>query len=179
MPAISGGANYTNAMTPLTLNQGTNYDQRVGNQVNFIKVDGRMNFRNDSATTVGTAPQVPNSLVRLIVWSPRVDYSTALTYMNALQTGSLLDPLYATYHRDITFSLSPPYMAEATSNDIAGGPSLYSTIKNLSIRFPRKVKFAPSSVNVDEEKYSLYFTVVNGQLNLIGFYNFRTWYFDS
>lgn len=178
-PSIPPNGCYTAKVTPSQINFGTSAGTRIGQRVNFIKLDITAQVRNDSTTSVTSAPTMQSAPHRFVVWSPRTDITTAVTYMNAIGVGTIIDYSYVTVYRDVIFHLSPPYMAESTSNDIAGGPCLYLWLRRFSLRFPRKVTFGGGNTLVDEEKYSCYFTVVTSGFPAVANLSHRTYYYDA
>jgi len=172
--------NTTSSITPTALQSGTLRSEKIGQQVKFVKVSIRLLVNNDSATTAPeAAPSLQSSLNRIIIWTPRLDMETCQEYMSNLVIPTLLDPNYITVLRDVTFNMSPPYMQEATNNDIAGGPFARQYIKRFEILHPRNVHFPFDSNSIDEEKYGMFITFVNGEFinDMICFA--RTFYYDA
>lgn len=168
-------------LSPDAIETGVSRSQRTGAQVKFIKVDLNAVFRNNSSTTSpAVAPSIQSANHRFIIWTPRVDITAAINYMNSITNYAVLfDYNIITIVRDITFALSPPYMSEATTNDIAGGPRPYEIMKKFKIPHPRKVKFFNQAGTIDEERYTLYCTIVTSYLDTIMILNTRTFYFDA
>ena len=178
----AGGTPFTFALTPAVLGEGTGISARVGNQVSFIKFDTRLEFKNNSPTTTGAAPVVQSGRIRVCVWTPRIDFTRSLAYMNSIDMNTHIDYNAVTLLKDFQTYLSPPYMAEATSNDIAGGPFPYARTIPFTQKFPRKVKFGGINdggiSTLDEEKETCYLTFYS-DLNVAWLHNTKLWYFDS
>lgn len=174
---------YSQKLTPETISVGANRFERVGDKLKFVKVVCMFHVTDNSSTLL-TAPSVNSAVVRLIIWSPRIDIEPVVSAFNGLtEVNALVDPNLCTVHRDTQFTLSPPYMAEALDNERSGGPRPREWLKRFDILFPRHVYFGNTAVNpsgfVDEEKYSLYFTIINGDLNNVASVVSRTYFYDA
>lgn len=173
---------YSFALTPQAIGQGTGIGDRIGNELNFIKVDIRTTYVDDSTLTDGNRPAHHSYLVRQVIWSPRVDIDLALAYMNDINSYSNIDFNNATILSDTTFTMSP--RIEGVAGVVVGqatNPSL--KLVTRKVKFPRKVKFSNNTLTtVDEEKYTLYMTIVCDTVAQAGVHHYteaKTWYFDS
>lgn len=166
---------------PATLPIGTGVSQRIGNKIKTIRCDVNLTLINNSLTTLpNAAPARQQAQTRYILWAPRTSYSTAVAYMNNLGIATHVDFSYVTVYRDSYLSLSPPYMAEATSNDIAGGPSPYMKTIRMKLKWPRSVTFTDDNgSDLVNTKYALYLTVVNSYLATAYSITTKMWYFDA
>lgn len=157
---------------------GTAHYQRIGNQVNFVKVDLRMIVRNNSSTTSGSAPVEASFYHRIIIWSPRIDFNAASLAMTGMDFNDIIDHNAVTVYRDVMQILYPPYMQEDLTDATPAGNGRDKIFRKFSIKFPRKVKFGLGLTGLDEEKNSLYMTIkTQGAIA----YNTqsRVWFFDA
>lgn len=182
---IPAANNYTNNAHSNAFVQNTGVGARVGNQIKFVKVDFNIQIFNNSATTLPLrAPAVQSAYTRILFWTPRVAVAQATDYMtNIVGVITPIDFTVVTVLRDVLVNLSPPYMAEATTNDIAGGPFAYSVIRHFKIPHPRKVKFASANINpnntIDPDTHQLYFTIVNSSLDTRIAYSNKIYFIDA
>jgi len=174
---------YTQAMTPITLNPGTGVGTRIGNQVNFIKVDARWVINDDSNQTFPLKAPARNTFpVRIVVWTPRRPVLQASNHIEQLNIQSQIDFDQVTVLMDTIQYISPTYIEESETNEPAGGPRLSALVIKRSFKFPRKVKFTTGNNDLDPEKDILYVTfkvhlVLNAGITVTA--ENKTWYFDS
>lgn len=174
---------YTQALSPLTLNPGTGVGTRIGNQLNFIKVDCRFFYQdNSNQTTPLTAPDYLSYPVRTIIWTPRRPYTEAAAHVQGLTDQQLIDYDQVTVHRDLTVYLSPTYINESGTNEPAPGGRNSGIVKNFKVKFPRKVKLTAANNDLDPQTDILYVTFLCSSVPRSGcivYANSKTWYFDS
>lgn len=180
---LTGGsspARVTTFVSPDQISTGTGNNQKIGRQVNLVKMFIRLQIRNNSDTT-GTAPAIHTGVSRIVLWTPRVDSTAAITYMNTL--GSVLDQIdfdTVTVVKDTLVTLSPPYMQELAGADISAGPKNYQRVFGWMIKFPRKAKFyEANNANLNPDKDILYMTIVGGVLKTSTDFTTKLFYFDA
>lgn len=182
---VGPGLHITQPISATAIPQGPGINERVGNQCKLTRVGLHLVVLNNSPTTAPiTAPTVQSSICRVIIWSPRIEVARVLNYFNAvpIRVITQLDFNVMTVHKDQLVYLSPPYMAEATTNDIAGGPFALGKQYRWSFFFPRSVKFsnvAGDSADVDDDKDVMYCTVVAGNLDVRWTFEAKTWFKDA
>lgn len=158
---IAHDAKSTDILTPEQIAAGTEASNRVGRQVKFRKVILRnFIFTYDD-------PNVPNDniggKVRVVIWYPTRDYTSASTYMTALPY--LEEPDWNTVRvlRDhyIDISNANYVFTAANENFNPSPPTPTSSVKKYILPFPRTVEFVDAAGNTDPNKDRLYMTVWN------------------
>lgn len=174
---------YTQAVTPLTLAPGTGVGTRIGSQVNFVKVDFRMFIVDDSNQTFPlNAPVLCSYPIRLIIWTPRRPYLQAAAHVQGLNVHQLPNYDILTVFKDITFNLSPTYVAETTSNEPGAASSNASILRTFKLMFPRKVKLTDANSDLDPQTDILYATWICNSVGRAGvqvYCDAKTWFFDA
>lgn len=137
-------------------------------------------MRNNDAQTVGQGivPTFQSAMFRVIVWTPRVDYTIAAQYMGAVTLTALIDFDVVTVHKDWRFELNPAYMSEATTADLNANGH-YERIFKGTMRFPRKVRFTSDGTSLNPNKDICYYTVYTGLSHLRFSMDSKLWYYDT
>lgn len=157
---INANQYYTNSISPFSIVEGTNYDQRVGNRVRSKSLRIRMKFvDNSNQTTPAVSPYAHTYMFRVVLWTPRLEQGKVTTY---LQTVSFLDhikPNYCTVVHDKYYKLSPCYVGEASTNDPAGPPRDFQMVLTKNVTFPRKIVFNDTDNLMDIDKDVMYISI--------------------
>lgn len=158
--------NFTSNFTPASMQQGSDEYQRIGNQVKFRWMKSSLYLIGPSTSTGGTFIE-PDDFVRIILWSPRVDYSLAYSHMTGI--GQLQIPDYNTvtvfkdFNVHLTRANQPVLNSSGTLTGLNPNGSSQRKIIKFSIPFPRVVRFPPSSISgstaLDPEKDVIYITM--------------------
>lgn len=183
---VSVGTNLTNWAITDRLAVGTGISNRIGGQVNFVKVDLGVKLTNNSSQLAGAAPIRHSAECRVIVWSPRIDITQATTFMASISsTHDMVDPNAVTVHRDRLVQLSPTYTVGSTAGTVVAnaGNAPYSRTLKFKIKYPRKVMFGNASTNpnglFDDEKHGIYVTVYAIDLAILVSWTGRLFFFDA
>lgn len=176
------GTFYTQSLTPLTLVKGTADDNRIGNKVNFIKVDMRMWIKDDSdQASAQVGPSKHTFPVRIIIWTPRRPYAQSAAYIQALGQANMVDFDYVTCFMDNTFQVYPSYIYDLSNDPAPGGGPCEITFQRR-FKFPRKIQLDDTNNDLDPQKDILYCTCLcntTAAAGVIVYNHSRTWYFDS
>lgn len=180
---VNGGQSFTNALSIISLAEGTDYNQRIGNRIRSKSLRIRLYVKDYSnQTSPAVAPNFQTYQFRIILWTPRLEFTRVQTYMTALGFLDHIQPNYVTIMYDRYFKLSPAYMAEATTNDIGACPRDYSMTVTVNKLFPRKIVFADGDSSLDLDKDVCFFTIIVENLSNRSAidYDFRTrmFYYD-
>ncbi|AYP28937.1 MAG: putative capsid protein [Cressdnaviricota sp.] len=168
--ALSGGlppaSRLTTNLTPTALTSGIQDPQRLGREVKFQKVWLCFSLKNANTPP---ATVTLTSKPRVIIWSPRIDYALCSAYMENIGAHEEFDWNNITVHWDKHLTISS-HSLQSQGNPMAA-PGLEEVLIRKTIPFMRNVKFGSLNDKVDEEKYSLYMTIINrGEftLSLVG-----------
>lgn len=147
----------------------------------FRRLKVKLYMRNNSGNTGATAPLVQSSVVRLLFWTPRVNYEQAASHMNGLQSQSIPDFNQVTIHREKIVYLGAPYIdgEVGVTGVISGGTAMYDKLLDFSFAFPRKAKFPAGSAIVNPDKDVMYLTIIVGYLPIALGLNCKLTYCDS
>lgn len=170
----------TRNITPVIIEQGVGVGQRIGNQVKTIKAVMRYYIRDNSFQTApAVAPNIHTGLVRTIIWTPKTDYGQSLNYMATVALLTHIDFNIVKIVRDMVTSISPSYMAEATTNDISAATAPFQRLRTLVIPFPRRITLGPGINSFDEEKQILYMTIISPNLSIAYSFSTKLYYTDA
>jgi hypothetical protein len=186
VPGVTTG---TGALSPTQLNQGPGVSNRIGESIKCRKLFVHYQIQGPLTNTVTNAQ--PDGYVRIILWTPRIDYSNAASYINTLSFRDILDFNVLTIHKDIYLHLGCSYSAtyasgSANTTSVPTGSPI-ATLKHLTwtIPFPRNAKFPPAILTsvqnqFDIDKDVMYITHMNNFAFPINFsYTTRLTYVDA
>lgn len=149
----SGTAN-SQLLTPETMAQGTTQSTRIGNKIKFLSFQYHMEILAD---TIGTYT-LPVSLVRVIIWTPKLTASSVQANMETLSNAQFVDSNIAHTYVDRSFNL---YQINFTgTNTEPTASDMYTKRIKGFIRFPRTVDFIQGSTSVLDFKDQIYVTTI-------------------
>lgn len=123
----------TNPLLPV-ITQGPGVTQRIGNRIRFRWFS--IWFWLETLETAGASR---NSLYRVVLWTPRIDSTQALTYMDSLNSaGAVIDTTVVTIWKDHTFFLANPVTLGGLANNLYN-PLRQTYMRRMYIKFPRNV----------------------------------------
>lgn len=139
----------TVALSPLQITVGADRNQRIGNKVKFRYVLFDTWGECDGGALL-------NGTYRMIVWSPRMDFTTAQNAIFALDLQFYPNPHTVQTYFDKTFMLGNPTTNNAT-------PTFNrNTFRFKRIfKFPRSVNFTEANALVNDPQDIMYVTLFN------------------
>jgi len=157
-------------ISPTAMAQGTAENERIGGEIKSMRNQFRFQIwsSNDYQEDPPDAGDRSTVMVRCLIWSPRISYVGAETYLNSIDLLEPIDFNVCTIHHDFYFTLGNEHYVfeQATINITAGqfmGPSPVPGIRYFQkyTKFPRKIKFRPNSNDIDPNKDVLYLMFIN------------------
>jgi len=162
---------------------GTTEGTRVGQEVNFRRFKCMFEVIAGSQN-VATPDSRTEAYMRLVFWTPRVDSVKALAYMATISPIEIFDWNVITVHRDYIFRLSalngPTFNTAGTFQGVQPISQPSTKYIKVNIPFPRKAKFAPTSVtgfnDINPDKDVMYYSLYSDFVNVL---NAATYSFTS
>lgn len=167
---MGSSARMTQRLSPAIIEVGAGSDDRIGQEIKFMKVLWRGNMQCTYPVLPVPITEVPTSLIRLIVWSPRIDFEEADTYFDAIELHEPVDWNVATVYWDRVVQLGLTGTAVRNPDAATGPVQPYffngsppvpprRPFKKI-FKFPRKIKFREGNDSVSPQD-SLYVTIIN------------------
>lgn len=157
--SVSSGSDLVNPTvvklcTPSTILQGTTASTRIGNRIRarFLKLRLQCTF-----FTTGTDNKT--SPFRVILYHPTVDQQTAYDYMKGLSLLSHVDYDQVFVHKEFNFELTA-----RSNNTDETGPVPWIWSGEVTIPWPRSIKFSTNSAGLGMEKDMLYVALHSNEL---------------
>lgn len=180
----------TFAISATTIAQGTDTNQRIGNQVTLRKLLIHLDLWGPAYTS--STNYYPDGHIRCILWTPRVDYNIASQYFAQVTYLSVINWQIATVYKDYYIAIAPAQTATLNASGVVNGYTAdgavpYSKHLTIPMMFPRKANFGVSTItgntNLDIDKDVLYCTLIsdnNGTMCPF-YYEFltRTFFIDA
>lgn len=157
----------TESLSSSSLSQGADVNTRIGNSVRLRYVTARLRYQGGIMTPqTSIVFQRPTVSFRVLIWTPRVDFTLASAYVSAMGYLSTPDFNVLTVYRDFYINLAHANAQEviASTGVISAyqtnGQSAYQKNMKVTIPFPRNAKFVPSTItgtnDFDVDKDVLY-----------------------
>ncbi|QBX89319.1 capsid protein [Apis mellifera virus-5] len=176
---VAHDGNSTDILTPSTIPAGADIAQRIGRSVKYRKVIYR--FQIFTYDDPNANDDNVDGKIRVLLWYPTRDYTSASTYVNTLPF--LEEPDWNTIRvvRDTYHQLSyARYLFTAGNlNFNPAPPTPTSIVKKYVVNFPRTVEFVDPAGTTDPNKDRLYCTVYNSTNFALNWtYSAKTTYID-
>lgn len=145
-------------LTPINILQGPGQGNRIGQEIKSFKIAWNLSLVNSNAIA-GEVNWGPTYLIRIIAWTPRVNFADANLYFETINFNEMIDYNVATILLD-------RYVSMGTQGSNAAGSEILSpavpTQRHFKFVFkhPRSMKFSPGINTLDEEKYGVFFCIM-------------------
>lgn len=166
---LNPATSVTFPLSPTVLTRGVGEGQRIGNTLMYRKLMLKWNFAANFNAAAAANPNI-DSVVRMMCWTPRVDYVIAARYMAQVGLLDHIDYNAVTIHKDFRFLLGS--IISASGNGPYVGPAVPNHREfDMRFMFPRKLHFSPLGVSggdidtIDVDKDIMYCTLVLGGSN--------------
>lgn len=146
--SLTGTANAASTrISPIAVAQGAAQGQRIGNMIRgrFLHVRMRCTFTGSQNYTMP---------FRVVLWHPEVDAVTATSYMDGTTNINILDYQRVFIHKEFNFDLTC-----RTDGEDDTGPVPWVWTGEVTIPWPRSIKFSGTGTDMTLEKDFLYATV--------------------
>ncbi|UOK21033.1 capsid protein [Chifec virus UA13_133] len=172
--SVGFGANATGSVTVSSMALGTGEGNRLAEEIMIRKVFGYIEVAGPtgSGSSNSNFPIESDNYVRIILWSPRVNFTLSNSYMSNLAYKDIIDWNVVTVHKDRHVHVGSRFQVEygstggTISNVTASGAAVPGLQRiNIAMPFPRRARFAPASLSgstaLDADKDVLYATYIN------------------
>ncbi|AXH74711.1 MAG: putative capsid protein [Cressdnaviricota sp.] len=176
--SVSSNSYQQDRATPATIITGPAINQKIGNSVKIRKCHLRILLTGNQGNTQLTAYQIPSTMVRVVVWTPRLDYGNAAAHMSTIQFGEMVDFNTCTVWLDRYYTLGNAAFLGNTNITTSSGIPNQVMIKK-TIPFMRKWNFSTYNATGIDPEAGVFYNIYAYQSQLIYSSWSRTFFVDA